>query len=664
MAEPLPLHPTHRPKTDCDVCVEKGETAQPAVVYCADCSKKYCETHQKLHDYLHVNHVALTITKNFKEHARLEKRNCAEHPNHAYSLGCSVCLRVFCLHCISPGNTCNEGRPHELLNLNELVSKLSSDIKRLSKTVSEKEQKLSALLKKANKDISEFEKNTQELLKKLYQTRDDQINAIRAKYKQLEQELVEARRTTQNQMTAFAEKEVGEALANLSRQRADIENKVKNSHQVDIVRAYNNVQAEMNAVAGGRLPMLSLNSVKSLEVKGTEIPEQQTSNSSPSYPNTVSEVPWQNTTNAVMSRHNGGNMMYIGNQNRGNQRTHCRTFIQPGCGMAEKEQNSAVECVFCWSKKEKIVDPKNLPCGHHACKKCLTGQLEVQKVVWCKNCNKVFDVQIDDLPGYSSDKPDHKCDVCNLKGKKIQQAVMYCCSCSKKYCMRHQEFHDEINDGHVTLTITEYVEQAGRLETRNCEKHNTEAYTFGCGICLTAFCFSCISPTNTCKLGKPHELFNLKELVAKLTGDLDPLKEIITSLETKLSDGYKEAIKQISEFEGKTGEMLEKLHKARDEQIAAIQAKYLELEDELISARVATQEKMTEFAETEVGTMLANLSIQRAEIEARIRNNHQVDIVRAYNDIQAELNAAGARELPALELTNVKTLEVKDMNIL
>ncbi|XP_067929936.1 uncharacterized protein [Watersipora subatra] len=318
-----------RSKNNCDVCVKKGKAVQHAVVYCTDCSKKYCKAHEESHNDLHEDHVALAITKNFKEHAQLEIRNCAQHPSHAYSLGCSVCLQVFCLSCITPGNTCNEGRPHELLNLNELVSNLSSDIQRLSVTVIDKEQKLSALLMKANKTISEFEKNTQELLKKLYQTRDDQINAIRAKYKQLEQELVEARKTTQNQMTAFAEKEVGEALANLSRRRADIENKVKNNHQVDIVRAYNNVQAEMNAVAGGRLPMLSLNSVKSLEVKGTEIPEQQTSNSSPSYPNTVSEVPWQNTTNAVMPQHNVGNMMYIGNQNRGNQRTQCIPFIQP-----------------------------------------------------------------------------------------------------------------------------------------------------------------------------------------------------------------------------------------------------------------------------------------------------------------------------------------------
>ena len=37
-----------RSKNNCDVCVKKGKAVQHAVVYCTDCSKKYCKAHEEV----------------------------------------------------------------------------------------------------------------------------------------------------------------------------------------------------------------------------------------------------------------------------------------------------------------------------------------------------------------------------------------------------------------------------------------------------------------------------------------------------------------------------------------------------------------------------------------------------------------------------------------
>ncbi|XP_067931044.1 E3 ubiquitin-protein ligase TRIM56-like [Watersipora subatra] len=305
-----------------------------------------------------------------------------------------------------------------------------------------------------------------------------------------------------------------------------------------------------------------------------------------------------------------------------------------------------------------MVDPRVLPCTHTACKGCLIGQLDAQKVVCCKNCNNVFDVRIENLPVYTPGQPMHGCDVCSKKGKKVQPATMYCSTCSKKYCKSHQESHNDVHDDHVTLSISEYVEKAEQMETRACEKHPTQAYSLGCRSCLDVFCLSCASPQNTCKEGKPHELQNLESLLANLSADINSLKEEVIKRENKLTEISKKAFKEISKFEKETEEMVKQLHKTRDEQINAIQVKYMELEDELISSRIATQEKMTEFMEEEVGTMLANLSIQRTEIEGRVRNNHKVDIVKAFREMQAKLGDLKKRQLPQFRVMDVQSIEM------
>ena len=67
------------------------------------------------------------------------------------------------------------GKPHNLLNLGELVTRLTEDINAMREAMLEKEQKLAALFKKTSKIMSEYEKETGEMIKLLHKTRNEQV---------------------------------------------------------------------------------------------------------------------------------------------------------------------------------------------------------------------------------------------------------------------------------------------------------------------------------------------------------------------------------------------------------------------------------------------------------------------------------------------------------
>lgn len=68
----------------------------------------------------------------------------------------------------------------------------------------------------------------------------------------------------------------------------------------------------------------------------------------------------------------------------------------------------------------------------------------------------------------------------------------------------------------------------------------------------------------------------------------------------------------------------------------ALETKYRQLEEELLKSRRATQEKMTEFMEEEVGGQLTDVINQRMKIEARIRHNHQVGRITLRTNVPPE----------------------------
>ena len=67
------------------------------------------------------------------------------------------------------------GKLHHLLNLGELVTRLTEDIDVMREAMLEKEEKLAALFKKTSRIMSEFEKETEEMVKQLHKARDEQV---------------------------------------------------------------------------------------------------------------------------------------------------------------------------------------------------------------------------------------------------------------------------------------------------------------------------------------------------------------------------------------------------------------------------------------------------------------------------------------------------------
>jgi len=42
--------------------------------------------------------------------AKLEKRMCETHADVEYSLGCKVCLKLFCIQCVPTAGVCVDGK--------------------------------------------------------------------------------------------------------------------------------------------------------------------------------------------------------------------------------------------------------------------------------------------------------------------------------------------------------------------------------------------------------------------------------------------------------------------------------------------------------------------------------------------------------------------------
>ena len=63
------------------------------------------------------------------------------------------------------------------------------------------------------------------------------------------------------------------------------------------------------------------------------------------------------------------------------------------------------------------------------------------------------------------------------------------------------QWHDDLNEDHKKLSVAEYRQQLGKLETRKCMRHTGQTYITGCRSCLSVFCAKCMTEKTTCDGG-------------------------------------------------------------------------------------------------------------------------------------------------------------------
>jgi len=70
---------------------------------------KYIFCYIQSHDDTSDDHQKMTISDYRIQAKRVEKRVCPKHTAYLYSLGCRVCVQLFCVQCVSPSNLCGGG---------------------------------------------------------------------------------------------------------------------------------------------------------------------------------------------------------------------------------------------------------------------------------------------------------------------------------------------------------------------------------------------------------------------------------------------------------------------------------------------------------------------------------------------------------------------------
>ncbi|XP_067944895.1 uncharacterized protein [Watersipora subatra] len=324
-----------------------------------------------------------------------------------------------------------------------------------------------------------------------------------------------------------------------------------------------------------------------------------------------------------------------------------------------------VECEFCCSKSDTIVNPKVLPCSHIHCMTCLTTYYESKHLLLCGNsgCGQVFEMPPGSLPSYDLGTDKTLCDVCLKKSSPKQKAISYCTFCSKKFCPAHLEIlvkshsivltfilqsHDDTLDEHHKITIVEYLGQQQKAKVSSCPKHKDQQYILGCGVCYVLSCLKCVPNLPTCDSGSTHSLLPLEDLAsALLTGTI--------SAESSAKDDqfevlFKRISMMVSEYDSQTEDMLNMIHKKRDEQINSLKEQYDEIEKKVLENRQKSKVQITDFLEDVVLENWRSLRNHREMLETKIKHSPPDDIVRWFKELKEQMDKFIGEELPRLEV--------------
>ena len=318
-----------------------------------------------------------------------------------------------------------------------------------------------------------------------------------------------------------------------------------------------------------------------------------------------------------------------------------------------------VECGFCLRRNEQLEEPKRLPCGHIHCSSCLQGFLDVKKILKCPDCKKVLREQIHKLPdadlGHHSVQSD--CDVCKEK----EPAVLYCTDnvCKKKFCLKDAEFHERLHSNHHTINVEEFHRQAKKHGSKVCPTHKDQPLKFGCRCCPKILCEDCLEEFDGCG-GFPHQPVKVETIFNELKQDMTKVRDKVEKRKSELSAIDKESDKVLAQYGEETKELVELLHKTREEQIQVINNKYIELERRLIEGRKVVEDKIVQFKEERLEAELFKLKNSFEKIMTGFTQDHMVDVVARGKTPSQKLETLVEKALPYYSFNEVVILVIRN----
>ncbi|XP_067939451.1 uncharacterized protein [Watersipora subatra] len=254
----------------CHPCAKKGKDNQHAFSYCPQCDRIFCARHHESHQEYHEEFDEAHPTINMEQYELLksqQSRVCADHDNKPISMGCRKCLKTSCTGCVSSMGTCSEGEHHQLMSLEELVLLLNDEINKLKKGMIEKEEGLEQIFKFTSQTLAEYDLETTQSVEKIHKKRDEQMELLSLKYKQLEEDFQEARLKTKTCITDFLEDEILVKWSQLRNLRHKVDSRAQHAHQCDIVSSYSDTKNTMQQMVDEVLPSISIPSLSKVKDK-------------------------------------------------------------------------------------------------------------------------------------------------------------------------------------------------------------------------------------------------------------------------------------------------------------------------------------------------------------------------------------------------------------
>ncbi|XP_067932355.1 uncharacterized protein [Watersipora subatra] len=250
----------------CDVCEKKGEK-RLAIGYCTACLKKYCQQHNESHNEFFEDHEKISIDSYRRQARKLEVRKCSRHEDLNYVRGCKKCKEVYCAECVYGLAECSDGKPHDLLPMDELVKALNKNVYEYIIRLINREGVLVDLSKQTTEFIAEYNETTEQLLQMVNDARDKQIKAIELEYEQLGNQLVDSRSAKGDELGSFLEDIVIESICEVNQLRLKVDGMLQTSHQVDIVVKHDQIMSMMQEALAKAIPEQHMKNVKELKKK-------------------------------------------------------------------------------------------------------------------------------------------------------------------------------------------------------------------------------------------------------------------------------------------------------------------------------------------------------------------------------------------------------------